>query len=374
VLSKVLGPRALGTLRAAWFADAARLVDEVLAETEFDAVTRLAEAFPLRIFPDAVGIPQQERENLLPYGDHLFNAFGPHNDLTGRGEPRAAGLSAWVNAQCAREVLAPGGLGARIWAAADHGDITCEQAPLVVRSLLSAGAAHRVDADIIAGCDGALHSMRSAAISRFYLQVSPGEDLTGWTNDRIWDELAARLGHGRDGWSLRAGPITDKSVLPMRSFVATPMRYGRLFLAGDAAHIVPPTGAKGLNLAVADVALLSRAITAWPRDKNEEPAAAYSANALRRVWRCTHFSWWMTTTLHRHGDDFDAQLQLSQLRRVVTSRAAATELAENYAGIPMGYAAGIIPGRRTGRGPGAVTAGEPVLFNETPVAASAAAA
>jgi p-hydroxybenzoate 3-monooxygenase len=174
----------------------------------------------------------------------------------------------------------------------------------------------------------ALHSMRSAAISRFYLQVSPGEDLAGWSDDRIWDELAVRLGHGRDGWSLRAGPITDKSV--------------------------PPTGAKGLNLAVADVALLSRAITAWLRDKNEEPAAAYSANALQRVWRCTHFSWWMTIMLHRHGDDFDAQLQLSQLRRVVTSCAAATELAENYAGIP--------------------TAGKSVLFNETPVAASAAAA
>ena len=202
----------------------------------------------------------------------------------------------------------------------------------------------------------ALHSMRSSSVSRFYLQVSPGEDLADWSDDRIWDELALRLGHGRNGWSLRTGPITDKSVLPMRSFVATPMRYGRLFLAGDAAHIVPPTGAKGLNLAVADVALLSRAITAWLRDKNEEPAAAYSATTLQRVWRCTHFSWWMTTMLHRHGDDFDAQLQLSQLRRVATSRAAATELAENYAGIPIGY-----------------TAGKSVLFNETPVAASAAA-
>lgn len=139
VLSKVLGPPALSTLRAEWFTGAARLVDEVLAEPEFDAVTRLAEAFPLRVFPDAVGIPREGRENLLPYGDHLFNAFGPHNDLARRGEPRAAELSSWVNAQCARQALAPGGLGARIWAAADHGDITHEQAPLVVRSLLSAG-------------------------------------------------------------------------------------------------------------------------------------------------------------------------------------------------------------------------------------------
>ncbi|SFO57530.1 MULTISPECIES: cytochrome P450 [Actinomadura] len=139
VLSKVLGPRALRRLREAWFADAERLVDEVVGGGEFDAVAALAEAFPLRVFPDAVGLGPEGRENLLPYGDHLFNAFGPVNDLVEKGQPRVAELSAWVNAQCARERLAPDGFGAQIWAAADRGDITREQAPLVVRSLLSAG-------------------------------------------------------------------------------------------------------------------------------------------------------------------------------------------------------------------------------------------
>ncbi|GHF67216.1 hypothetical protein FHX82_003736 [Amycolatopsis bartoniae] len=139
VLSKILGPRALRRLRAEWFADAERLVDEVLAEDEFDAVPALAQAFPLRVFPDAVGLGKAGRENLLPYGDHAFNAFGPVNDLVEKGQPRVAELSAWVNAQCAREALAPDGFGARIWAAADNGDLTYEQAPLVVRSLLTAG-------------------------------------------------------------------------------------------------------------------------------------------------------------------------------------------------------------------------------------------
>jgi p-hydroxybenzoate 3-monooxygenase len=123
----------------------------------------------------------------------------------------------------------------------------------------------------------------------------------------------------------------------MRSFVQAPMSYGKLFLAGDAAHIVPPTGAKGLNLAVADVGLLAPALTALLRDKDARLAEAYSETALRRVWRCTHFSWWMTTMLHRSGDDFDAELQLAQLRWVVSSEAGATGLAENYAGLPIGY-------------------------------------
>ncbi|MGC7094902.1 4-hydroxybenzoate 3-monooxygenase [Amycolatopsis lurida] len=183
----------------------------------------------------------------------------------------------------------------------------------------------------------AMHSMRSPRVSRFYLQVRPDEDIAEWSDDRIWTALTTRLEAGQPGWRLETGPITEKSVLPMRSFVATPMRHGRLFLAGDAAHIVPPTGAKGLNLAVADVALLARALTAWLREGSAGLAESYSDTALRRVWRCTHFSWWMTTMLHRHGDDFDAQLQLSQLRRTVGSTAAATELAENYAGLPIGY-------------------------------------
>jgi p-hydroxybenzoate 3-monooxygenase len=183
----------------------------------------------------------------------------------------------------------------------------------------------------------ALHSMRSDTVSRLYLQVPPDEDLERWPDDRIWEALATRLGHGQDGWTLTPGPVVDKSILLMRSQVQSPMRYGRLFLAGDAAHIVPPTGAKGLNLAVADVALLAPALTALVRDGSPALADSYSDTALRRVWRCTHFSWWMTTMLHTGGDPFDAQLQLSQLRWVVSSQAAATGLAENYAGLPIGF-------------------------------------
>jgi p-hydroxybenzoate 3-monooxygenase len=183
----------------------------------------------------------------------------------------------------------------------------------------------------------ALHSMRSHQVSRLYLQVDPRGDVAEWSDDRIWDALARRLGHGQDGWQLRQGVITEKSILPMRSFVATPMQHGRLFLAGDAAHIVPPTGAKGLNLAVADVALLSRALAALLREGNPRPAQEYTETALRRVWRCTHFSWWMTSMLHVTGDPFDAQLQRSQLEWVVRSQTAAAGLAENYAGLPIGY-------------------------------------
>ncbi len=139
VLSRILGPRALRGLREAWARDARELVDQVVRRTEFDAVTDLAQAFPLRVFPDAVGLEREGRHHLLPYGDHAFNAFGPPNDLVARGVPRVAELSAWVNGQCARERLAPDGFGAAIWAAADRGDITREQAPLIVRSLLTAG-------------------------------------------------------------------------------------------------------------------------------------------------------------------------------------------------------------------------------------------
>lgn len=183
----------------------------------------------------------------------------------------------------------------------------------------------------------ALHSMRSDTVSRLYLQVEPDTDINEWSDDRIWDQLAKRLGHGQNGWQLNPGPITDKSILPMRSFVMEPMRHGRLFLAGDAAHIVPPTGAKGLNLAVADVALLAPALVTLLREKDTRLADTYSDTALRRVWRCTHFSWWMTTMLHTSEDPFDSQLQLSQLRWVTSSNAGATGLAENYAGLPIGF-------------------------------------
>ncbi|MGY2067462.1 4-hydroxybenzoate 3-monooxygenase [Blastococcus sp. SYSU DS0619] len=179
----------------------------------------------------------------------------------------------------------------------------------------------------------ALYSMRSPSVSRLYLQVDPSEKIEDWSDDRIWDNLATRF--ALEGWAPTTGTVTEKSILPMRSFVSAPMRRGRLFLAGDAAHIVPPTGAKGLNLAVADVTLLATALTRLLREKRTDLVDAYSDTALRRVWRCTHFSWWMTSMLHTSGDDFDAQLQLSQLRRVCTSEAAARELAENYTGLPI---------------------------------------
>ncbi|MCW2684535.1 MAG: 4-hydroxybenzoate 3-monooxygenase [Blastococcus sp.] len=179
----------------------------------------------------------------------------------------------------------------------------------------------------------ALYSMRSPTVSRLYLQVDPAEKIEDWSDDRIWNALATRF--ALDGWELTTGTVTDKSILPMRSFVSAPMRRGRLFLAGDAAHIVPPTGAKGLNLAVADVTLLASALVRLLRDKQPDLADSYSDRAMARVWRSTHFSWYMTSMLHRSGNDFDAELQLSQLRRVCSSEAAARELAENYTGLPL---------------------------------------
>ncbi|MFE0022335.1 4-hydroxybenzoate 3-monooxygenase [Amycolatopsis sp. NPDC059021] len=181
----------------------------------------------------------------------------------------------------------------------------------------------------------ALHSMRSPEITRLYLQVDPAEELAEWSDDRIWSELTTRLEVDSD-FVLREGPILDKGITPMRSFVAEPMRHGRLFLAGDAAHIVPPTGAKGMNLAVADVRVLSRALKAFLKG-DPELAESYSDTCLRRVWRAEHFSWFMTTMLHTdpHADGFARRLQLSQLRYAASSRAAATSLAENYVGLPF---------------------------------------
>jgi p-hydroxybenzoate 3-monooxygenase len=178
----------------------------------------------------------------------------------------------------------------------------------------------------------ALHSMRSPHVGRLYLQVPADEGIADWPDDRIWAELQRRF--ALPGWDLKEGPITEKGITPMRSFVAAPMRYGRLFLAGDAAHIVPPTGAKGLNLAIADVTVLARALVSLLKDGDTASADAYSDACLRRVWRATHFSWWMTSMLHIEPgqDPFGAELQLSQLRYVTTSRAAATTLAENYTG------------------------------------------
>jgi p-hydroxybenzoate 3-monooxygenase len=183
----------------------------------------------------------------------------------------------------------------------------------------------------------ALHSMRSPEITRLYLQVPPDEDIAAWPDDRIWEELTTRL-RTADGFALREGPVLEKGITPMRSYVVEPMRHGRLFLAGDAAHIVPPTGAKGMNLAIADVRVLARALTAYFQQGRADLLDAYSKTCLRRVWRAEHFSWWMTSMLHRFpGDDpFQQRLQLSQLRYTASSVAAATSLAENYVGLPFG--------------------------------------
>ena len=180
----------------------------------------------------------------------------------------------------------------------------------------------------------ALHSMRSPKLTRLYLQCAPDDDIEAWPDERIWEELRTRLSTD-GGWRLNEGPIVEKGITPMRSFVAEPLRFGHLFLAGDAAHIVPPTGAKGLNLAAADVRVLSEALGAWYARGDTHGLAAYSDTCLRRVWRVQHFSSWMTSMLHRFpGDDpFEARLQRSQLRYVCSSRAAATTLAENYVGL-----------------------------------------
>ena len=179
----------------------------------------------------------------------------------------------------------------------------------------------------------AMHSMRSPTVSRLYVQVPADARVEDWSDDRVWEALATRMAH--PGWELRTGPVTSKSITPMRSFVSAPMRRGRLFLAGDAAHIVPPTGAKGLNLAIADVTVLARALVRLLQDGATDLVDAYSDTALARVWKCTHFSWWMTSMLHTAGDEFDAELQLTQLRRVCESEALSRELAENYTGLPV---------------------------------------
>jgi p-hydroxybenzoate 3-monooxygenase len=181
----------------------------------------------------------------------------------------------------------------------------------------------------------ALHSMRSPTLTRLYLQCAPDADIEEWPDERIWEELQTRLATADGDFVLEQGPLVEKGITPMRSFVAEPLRHGRLFLAGDAAHIVPPTGAKGLNLAAADVRVLSEALGAWYDSGDESGLDAYSDTCLRRVWRVQHFSWWMTSMLHRFGGDdpFEPRLQRSQLHYVVSSRAAATTLAENYVGL-----------------------------------------
>jgi p-hydroxybenzoate 3-monooxygenase len=180
----------------------------------------------------------------------------------------------------------------------------------------------------------ALHSLRSPELSRLYLQCDPRDPIDHWPDERIWEELQARFATD-DGWTLNQGEIIEKGITPMRSFVAEPMQCGRLFLAGDAAHIVPPTGAKGLNLAVHDVKVLAAAIIAHYRNGDRTQLDGYSETCLRRVWRVQHFSWWMTSMLHRapNADPFEERMQRAQLEYVCRSEAAARTLAENYVGL-----------------------------------------
>jgi p-hydroxybenzoate 3-monooxygenase len=182
----------------------------------------------------------------------------------------------------------------------------------------------------------ALHSMRSPELTRLYIQCAPEEPIENWPDEKIWDELSRRFAT-IDNWQLHRGPITQKGITPMRSFVVEPMQYGKLFLVGDAAHIVPPTGAKGLNLAIADVRVLARALEEFYRSGSRALLEGYSAACLRRVWKVQRFSWWMTSMLHRFDGDgaFDRRRQRAELDYVTSSRAAAASLAENYVGLPM---------------------------------------
>ncbi len=246
------------------------------------------------------------------------------------------------------------------------------------------GATHRIDCDYIAGCDGfhgasrkavpetairtfeklypfgwlglladvapvnheliyanhprgfALCSMRSETRSRYYIQCSLGEKVEDWSDDRFWDELRRRL-PAHHAEALKTAPSFEKSIAPLRSFVAEPMRFGRLFLVGDAAHIVPPTGAKGLNLAASDVHYLFEGLREFYRERSGAGIDAYSQKALARVWKAVRFSWWMTTMMHRFPDtgDFDQKIQEAELDYLTHSRAASTALAENYVGLPF---------------------------------------
>jgi p-hydroxybenzoate 3-monooxygenase len=322
------------------------------------------------------------RQRLVHHGlELLFDGVGhriPMTELTGRE------LTIYAQHELIKDLVAARlGTGRPLLFEAPAMDITgLDSAPVV--QFVHNGQTEELRCDLIAGCDGfhgvsrlsipdggvtaydleypfawlgilaqappsaeeliysahdngfSLHSMRSPEITRLYLQVGLEEKLEEWPDDRIWAELRTRLAR-RDGFELADGPLLDKNITALRSHVVDPMRYGKLFLAGDSAHIVPPTGAKGLNLAVADVSVLAAAIDEWYRTGSEAGLDAYSAICLRRVWRVQHFSWWMTTTLHRMpgADPFTRELQLSQLRYLTTSSAAATSFAEMYVGLPL---------------------------------------
>jgi p-hydroxybenzoate 3-monooxygenase len=324
-----------------------------------------------------------QREGLVHHGIELRFGGAGHRidfaDLTG-----GKSITVYAQHEVIKDLVA-----ARI---AAGGEILCEAEAVSVHDLdgkpkirlQRGGATETLECDFIAGCDGfhgicrpampatvlrvhervypfawlgilaqvppasheliytynergfALLSMRSPEISRLYLQCDPEENIAEWSDDRIWSELRTRMAT-RDGWKLADGPVLQKGVTPMRSFVAEPMRHGKMFLLGDAAHIVPPTGAKGLNLAVADVRVLTRALVDFYLHGASEGLNRYSDTCLRRVWKVQRFSWWMTSMLHRfpREDSFQHHLHLAELDYVTSSRAAAQSLAENYVGLPF---------------------------------------
>jgi p-hydroxybenzoate 3-monooxygenase len=334
---------------------------------------------------DREGMPHEGISLRFDGGDHRID----FRDLVGRG------ITVYGQQEVVKDLIA-----ARLAAGGDIrfevGDVTIEGVTTDAPSIGftdPAGVRQELHCDVVAGCDGfhgvsrgvfdptvydreypfawlgilakaaptqnelvyanhangfALYSMRSPEVTRLYLQVPPDTDPVDWSDARIWDELQLRL--AADGFSVNEGPLIEKGVTGMRSFVAEPMRHGRLLLAGDAAHIVPPTGAKGMNLAIADVAVLADALDDLLTRGDETGVDTYSERCLRRVWRAEHFSWFMTSMLHNFeaaagvgtdgfgGDPFTHQLQLAQLRYTVSSRAAATSLAENYVGLPHGAA------------------------------------
>jgi p-hydroxybenzoate 3-monooxygenase len=330
----------------------------------------------------AVGLGKRMDADGLEHGGIYLQFAGERHHLDFRDLTGGRWVTIWAQTEIVKDLIrARLAAGARIEfevSDTEVGDLDEDRPAL--RFTDAAGTRHEVRCDAIAGCDGfhgicrdsmppglvtvaergypyswlgilatvspstdeliysrhedgfALHTMRTPQVSRLYLQVPADEDIGKWPDDRIWAELRHRL--GLPGWELTTGPITEKAISPMRSFVASPMSYRRLFLAGDAAHIVPATGAKGLNLAIADVTVLAAALTSLLRDGDPGPAGAYSDACLSRVWRATHFSWWMTSMMHvdPDPDPFGAMLMLAQLRYVVSSRAAAITLAENYTG------------------------------------------
>ena len=329
-----------------------------------------------------VGLGQRMDAEGLEHGGIYLQFAGERHHLDFRDLTGGRWVTIWAQTEIVKDLIqARLAAGAQVEFEVSGTEVADldEDRPLL-RYTDAAGTRHEVRCDVIAGCDGfhgicrdsmppglvrvaergypyswlgilatvppstdeliysrhedgfALHTMRTPQVSRLYLQVSADEEIEHWPDDRIWAELRHRL--VIPGWALADGPITEKAISPMRSFVASPMRYRRLFLAGDAAHIVPPTGAKGLNLAMADVTVLAEALTSLLRDGDPGPADAYSDASLHRIWRATHFSWWMTSMLHVDPglDPFGAELQLAQLRYVTSSRAAATTLAENYTG------------------------------------------